>query len=100
MRLNFTNVNENKSIKPSKFYPKLLKETYDKKKLPVQKFYKSLLEEKVDVIFGYPGGANMPFTMLYIFMKKLRHILVRHEQGATHAAEGYARITGRPGSVW
>ena len=63
-------------------------------------FTKSLLEEKVDVIFGYPGGANMPFTMLYIFMKKLRHILVRHEQGATHAAEGYARITGRPGSVW
>ena len=61
-------------------------------------FIKSLLEEKVDVIFGYPGGANMPiYDALYFYEKKLRHILVRHEQGATHAAEGYARITGRPG---
>jgi len=59
---------------------------------------KSLLQEKVEVIFGYPGGANMPiYDALYFYEKKLRHILVRHEQGAAHAAEGYARITGKPG---
>src|SRR3989339_899289 len=59
---------------------------------------RSLLQEKVEVIFGYPGGANMPiYDALYFYEKKLRHILVRHEQGAAHAAEGYARITGKPG---
>lgn len=59
---------------------------------------KSLLHEKVEVIFGYPGGANMPiYDALYFYEKKLRHILVRHEQGAAHAAEGYARVTGKPG---
>lgn len=59
---------------------------------------RSLLKEKVKVIFGYPGGANMPiYDALYKYRHKLRHILVRHEQGAVHAAEGYARITGKPG---
>lgn len=59
---------------------------------------KSLLKEEVEVIFGYPGGANMPiYDALYYYEKKLRHILVRHEQGAAHAAEGYARVTGKPG---
>ncbi|MEK7633786.1 MAG: biosynthetic-type acetolactate synthase large subunit [Patescibacteria group bacterium] len=59
---------------------------------------KSLLKEGVEVIFGYPGGANMPiYDALYFYEKKLRHILVRHEQGAAHAAEGYARVTGRHG---
>ncbi len=59
---------------------------------------KSLLKEKVEVIFGYPGGANMPiYDALYFYEKKLRHVLVRHEQGAAHAAEGYARVTGKPG---
>ena len=59
---------------------------------------RSLLQEKVEVIFGYPGGANMPiYDALYFYEKKLRHILVRHEQGAAHAAEGYARVTGKPG---
>ena len=58
----------------------------------------SLLQEGVDVIFGYPGGAIMPvYDALYDYQKKIRHILVRHEQGAGHAAEGYARMTGRPG---
>lgn len=58
----------------------------------------SLLKEKVKVIFGYPGGANMPiYDALYKYRYKLRHVLVRHEQGAVHAAEGYARITGKPG---
>ncbi len=58
----------------------------------------SLLRVGVDVIFGYPGGAIMPiYDALYDYDKKIRHILVRHEQGAAHAAEGYARMTGRPG---
>ncbi len=59
---------------------------------------KSLIKEKVEVIFGYPGGANMPiYNALYDYQDKVRHILVRHEQGAVHAAEGYARVTGKPG---
>ena len=58
----------------------------------------SLLEEGVDTIFGYPGGAIMPvFDALYDYKKKLRHILVRHEQGAIHAAQGYARVSGKVG---
>lgn len=57
-----------------------------------------LLEEGVDTIFGYPGGAIMPiYDALYHYQDRLRHILVRHEQGATHAAQGYARVTGKPG---
>ena len=58
----------------------------------------SLVKEKVNVIFGYPGGANMPiYDALYDYKDKIRHVLVRHEQGATHAAEGYARVTGQAG---
>jgi acetolactate synthase-1/2/3 large subunit len=58
----------------------------------------SLLEEGVDTIFGYPGGAIMPiYDALYDFDKHVTHILTRHEQGAVHAAEGYARVTGRAG---
>jgi acetolactate synthase-1/2/3 large subunit len=58
----------------------------------------SLLEEGVDTIFGYPGGAIMPvYDLLYDYKDKLNHILVRHEQGAAHAAQGYARVTGKPG---
>lgn len=59
---------------------------------------RSLVAEGVDTIFGYPGGAIMPvYDALYDFQDRLHHILVRHEQGAAHAAEGYARITGRAG---
>ncbi len=59
---------------------------------------KSLISEGVSTIFGYPGGANMPlYDALYRYSNQLRHILVRHEQGAAHAAEGYARATGKPG---
>lgn len=57
----------------------------------------SLLREGVDVIFGYPGGAIMPVYDALTKYPQLRHILVRHEQGAGHAAQGYARVTGRPG---
>lgn len=60
---------------------------------------RSLVAEGVDTVFGYPGGAILPvYNALYDF-KDLRHILVRHEQGAMHAAQGYARATGRVGTV-
>ena len=58
----------------------------------------SLLAEKVDVLFGYPGGAIMPvYDAFYSYEKELKHYLVRHEQGAVHAAQGYARVTGEVG---
>jgi len=61
-------------------------------------FIRSLLKEGVDTIFGYPGGAIMPvFDALYDFDKHVNHILTRHEQGATHAAQGYARVSGKVG---
>jgi acetolactate synthase-1/2/3 large subunit len=57
-----------------------------------------LLEEQgVDVLFGYPGGAIMPFYHALPESERLRHVLVRHEQAAAHAADGYARASGRPG---
>ncbi|MDJ1485238.1 biosynthetic-type acetolactate synthase large subunit [Cytophagaceae bacterium YF14B1] len=57
-----------------------------------------LIEEGVETIFGYPGGAIMPiYDALYGYADKLTHILVRHEQGAIHAAQGYSRVTGRVG---
>jgi acetolactate synthase-1/2/3 large subunit len=57
-----------------------------------------LLAEGVDVVYGYPGGAIMPvYDELYKFQDQLHHVLVRHEQGATHAAQGYARATGKVG---
>lgn len=59
---------------------------------------KSFLKEKVEIIFGYPGGAIMPvYDELYKYRDKVHHVLVRHEQGAAHAAEGYAWVTGKPG---
>ena len=59
---------------------------------------KSLINEGVDVLFGYPGGAIMPvYDELYKFENEINHILVRHEQGATHAAQGYARSSGKVG---
>ena len=56
-----------------------------------------LLEEGVDVMFGYPGGAIMPFYHALPEYPGLRHVLVRHEQAAAHAADGYARASGRVG---
>lgn len=59
---------------------------------------KSLMEEGVDTIFGYPGGAIMPvYDKLMDYSHKLNHILTRHEQGAAHAAQAYAMVTGKPG---
>src|SRR3989338_6189648 len=64
-----------------------------------QIFLKTLEDLGVEYLFGYPGGV-----VLYIYdeiykQKKIKHILVRHEQGATHMADGYARVTGKPGVV-
>src|SRR6478672_8829785 len=56
---------------------------------------KALVDQGVDVVFGYPGGAVLPIYDALFKQNSLRHILVRHEQGAVHAAEGYARSTGR-----
>ncbi len=59
---------------------------------------KCLLEEQVDIIYGYPGGAIMPvYDELYKYQDKIHHVLTRHEQGATHSAQGFARISGRVG---
>ena len=60
---------------------------------------RALLDAGVDTVFGYPGGAVLPIYDALFHESRLRHVLVRHEQGATHAAEGYARSTGRPGVV-
>ena len=61
----------------------------------------SLLEEGVNKVFGYPGGAIMPvYDSLYGYRNSLEHLLVRHEQGAVHAAQGYARATGKTGVVF
>lgn len=58
----------------------------------------SLLSEQADIIFGYPGGAIMPtYDALYDYRDRIHHILVRHEQGAAHAAEGFARVSGKTG---
>ncbi|WP_166963035.1 biosynthetic-type acetolactate synthase large subunit [Yeosuana marina] len=57
-----------------------------------------LLEEGVEILYGYPGGAIMPvYDELYKYKDKIHHVLTRHEQGATHAAQGYARISGKVG---
>ncbi|WP_082021427.1 biosynthetic-type acetolactate synthase large subunit, partial [Capnocytophaga canis] len=62
---------------------------------------KCLLAEGVDLAFGYPGGAIMPvYDELYKYQNQLKHILTRHEQGAIHAAQGYARATGKVGVVF
>ena len=69
-----------------------------KKLTGAQIIIESLAAEGADVIFGYPGGAILP-TYDALMDSKLQHVLVRHEQGATHMAEGYARVSGKPGVV-
>lgn len=66
-----------------------------------QALLEALIAEGVDTIFGYPGGAIMPiYDALYDYTDRLKHILVRHEQGGIHAAQGYARTSGRTGVVF
>ncbi|MEW6728752.1 MAG: acetolactate synthase 3 large subunit [Pseudomonadota bacterium] len=62
-------------------------------------FVRCLQEEGVDVVFGYPGGAVLHIYDALFQQEQVKHVLVRHEQGATHMADGYARATGRPGVV-
>lgn len=62
-------------------------------------FVRSLIEEKVEVLFGYPGGATIGVYDVLRDLSHIQHVLTRHEQGAAHAAEGYARATGKPGVV-
>ena len=62
-------------------------------------FVQSLKEEGVDYIFGYPGGAVLHIYDALYQQTDVQHVLVRHEQAATHAADGYARSTGKPGVV-
>lgn len=64
-----------------------------------QALLNTLIEQGVDTIFGYPGGAVLPLYDALYSEKRIRHILVRHEQAALHAAEGYARSTGKTGVV-
>ncbi|PCE64027.1 biosynthetic-type acetolactate synthase large subunit [Sediminicola luteus] len=77
------------------------KQTQEKKTIRIsgaEAIIHCLLAEGVDVLYGYPGGAIMPvYDELYKFQDKLHHVLTRHEQGATHAAQGYARVTGKVG---
>jgi acetolactate synthase-1/2/3 large subunit len=68
------------------------------KKNGAEIFIESLKKERVDTIFGFPGGAVLPIYDA-LFESSMRHILARHEQGAVHMADGYARATGRPGVV-
>jgi acetolactate synthase-1/2/3 large subunit len=62
-------------------------------------FVRSLIAEKVEVVFGYPGGATIGVYDALHDISDIKHVLTRHEQGATHAAEGYAKATGKPGVV-
>jgi len=62
-------------------------------------FVRSLIEEQVEVVFGYPGGATIGVYDALHDISDIKHVLTRHEQGATHAAEGYAKATGKPGVV-
>ncbi len=72
----------------------------EKKISGAEALIKSLIAEGVDRVFGYPGGAIIPvYDKLYDYTDSLTHVLVRHEQGAIHAAQGYARVSGRPGVV-
>jgi acetolactate synthase I/II/III large subunit len=86
----------------TKTKPAAEKEIQEKKKITGSEvLLNSLVAEGVDIIFGYPGGAIMPvYDALYGYADKLNHILVRHEQGAIHAAQGYARVSGRTGVVF
>ena len=61
---------------------------------------RALADENVDIIFGYPGGAALHIYDAIYQQDRVQHILVRHEQAATHAADGFSRATGKPEFVW
>ncbi len=65
-----------------------------------QVVHQALVDQGVEVIFGYPGGAVLPLYDALFQQDKIRHILVRHEQAAVHAAEGYARSPARSAWSW
>ncbi len=72
----------------------------DKKITGAEALIRCLIAEGTEILFGYPGGAIMPvYDALYHYTDRLKHILVRHEQGAIHAAQGYARVSGKTGVV-
>ena len=71
------------------------------KKTGAQLILEVLLEHGVDTVFGYPGGAALNvYDALYEYQDRIKHILTAHEQGASHAADGYARATGKTGGVF
>jgi acetolactate synthase-1/2/3 large subunit len=80
---------------PSKTTSKAAKETMAGAEMVIQ----AMIEQGVDTIFGYPGGAVLPIYDALFKQNKIKHILCRHEQGAAHAAEGYARSTGKTGVI-
>ena len=85
---------ENLKIKSRTNYHNLPKE----KITGAEAVVRCLIAEGVDIIYGYPGGAIMPvYDEFYKYHKEIYHVLTRHEQGATHAAQGYARISGKVG---
>jgi acetolactate synthase-1/2/3 large subunit len=75
------------------------KETTSRQMTGARMVVQALKDQGVEVVFGYPGGAVLPIYDEIFQQNEIRHILVRHEQGAAHAAEGYARSTGKPGVV-
>ncbi|CDM62625.1 Acetolactate synthase large subunit (plasmid) [Rhizobium favelukesii] len=72
---------------------------HDEEMTGAEMVVRALVDQGVEVLFGYPGGAVLPIYDALLGEPRLRHILVRHEQGAAHAAEGYARSSGKPGVV-
>jgi acetolactate synthase I/II/III large subunit len=72
---------------------------YGEAKSGAEIIVQALIDQGVDTVFGYPGGAVLPIYDAIFQQSRIKHILVRHEQGAGHAAEGYARSTGKPGVV-
>src|SRR5947207_3249619 len=73
--------------------------TMDKEMTGAEMVIEALADQGVEHVFGYPGGAVLPIYDALFQQQKVQHILVRHEQGAVHAAEGYARSTGKVGCV-
>ena len=87
-----------RKAKPRKASKAKIKSSAPQKMTGAEAVLKCFLEEDVHTIFGYPGGAIMPvYDALYHYQDRIRHILPRHEQGAIHAAQGFARVTRQTG---